>query len=76
MQVYAHMDIGTAKPTKQEMEAMQHHLISFVHPSYEHYSVHKWAMSANELLLQLTKVNKVPIVVGGTHMYIKSLLDG
>lgn len=78
MQVYRGMDIGTAKPSKAEREGVVHHLIDVVEPGVpgEAYSVDRWLGEAETLIERLRHEGRVPIVVGGTHLYIKALLDG
>ena len=68
MQIYKGMDIGTAKPTKEEQAAVPHHLHSFLAPT-ESFSVSQYAEKAREVI---ERVN-VPILVGGTGMYLQSL---
>ena len=68
MQIYKGMDIGTAKPTKEEQAAVPHHLHSFLAPT-ESFSVSQYAEKAREVI---DRVN-VPILVGGTGMYLQSL---
>lgn len=68
MQIYRGMDIGTAKPTKEEQARVPHHLHSFLDPD-EAFSVSQYAQKAREVI---ERVN-VPILVGGTGMYLQSL---
>lgn len=68
MQIYKGMDIGTAKPTKEEQAVVPHHLHSFLAPT-ESFSVSQYAEKAREVI---DRVN-VPILVGGTGMYLQSL---
>ena len=68
MQIYRGMDIGTAKPTKEEQARVPHHLHSFLNPD-ESFSVSQYAQKAREVIEQV----KVPILVGGTGMYLQSL---
>ncbi|MCL2366918.1 MAG: tRNA (adenosine(37)-N6)-dimethylallyltransferase MiaA [Oscillospiraceae bacterium] len=75
MQVYQYMDIGTAKPTVGEMLGIPHHLISFVAPQKD-YSVARYVEDASECIDGILARNKVPIIVGGTGLYIESLLSG
>jgi tRNA dimethylallyltransferase len=74
-QVYRGMDIGTAKPTAEERRGVRHHLIDIVEPS-EAFTVSDWVGVANAAINEIRSRGCVPIVVGGTHLYIKALLDG
>ncbi|MBR3134060.1 MAG: tRNA (adenosine(37)-N6)-dimethylallyltransferase MiaA [Clostridia bacterium] len=73
MQIYKEMDIGTAKPTKEEQEQVVHHLIDFVDPNYR-YSVADFKQNATEIIKDILKRGKTPILVGGTGLYINSLI--
>lgn len=73
MQVYVKLDIGTAKVTKEEMEGVPHHLLSFV-PLDKNYSVYDYQKDARCLIDKLLKENKNIILVGGTGLYLKALL--
>jgi len=76
-QVYRGMDIGTAKPTPDERRGVPHHLIDLVEPDDpEPFTLHRWLTLANELIDDLRARAITPIVVGGTHLYVKALLDG
>ncbi len=68
MQLYRGMDIGTAKPTKEERAAVPHHMLDILDPAQE-YSVSQYAQDARTWLDRLT----APILVGGTGMYLQSL---
>ncbi len=68
MQIYRGMDIGTAKPTKEEQARVPHHLHSFLNPD-ESFSVSQYAQKAREVIDRVD----VPILVGGTGMYLQSL---
>ncbi len=68
MQIYRGMDIGTAKPTKEEQALVPHHLHSFLEPA-ESFSVSQYAEKARAVIEQVS----VPILVGGTGMYLQSL---
>lgn len=74
-QVYQYMDIGTAKPTAEERAAVPHHLIDFVDPA-ESYNAGQFALDAADVISDLQKRGKLPIVVGGAGLYIRALLDG
>jgi len=75
MQVYKHMDIGTAKPSFDEMQGIPHHLIGIVEP-WNTYSVARYIDDASQCVGDILRRNKVPILVGGTGLYIESLLSG
>lgn len=73
IQIYKGLDIGSAKATKDEQSKAVHHLIDIKEPS-ENYSVKDFQERGRFLIGELTKQNKLPIVVGGTGLYIKALL--
>ena len=75
MQVYRGMDIGTAKVTPEEMQGVPHHLIDVAEPG-ENYSVARWVTDAAAAAEAIFARGRVPIVVGGTNLYIDSLLSG
>lgn len=75
MQVYRGLDIGTAKPTGAERGGVAHHLIDVVEPT-EAFTVHDWLSAAEGLIESLAARGVMPIVVGGTHLYVKALLEG
>lgn len=75
MQVYRGLDIGTAKPTDEERAGVPHHLIDVVEPT-ETFSVDRWLALAEGLIDDLRARGVTPVVVGGTHLYVKALLDG
>lgn len=75
MQIYKDMDIGTAKPTIQEMDGIKHYLVDFVSPSTR-YSVADFKRDSVNAIEEIFKCGKVPIVVGGTGLYIDSLIYG
>jgi tRNA dimethylallyltransferase len=72
MQIYKYMDIGSAKPDKNEMSGIPHHLIDVVYPQ-EDFSVAMFRNLASELINDITIREKLPIIVGGTGLYINSL---
>lgn len=74
MQIYKGLDIATAKPTKEEMQGIPHHLMSFVDNS-EKFSVAQYLEKAREVISDIHQRGKMPIVVGGTGLYISSLVD-
>ena len=73
IQVYRGLDIGSAKATAAEREQARHHLIDILDPR-EHYSVKEFQDMGRELIDRLNEQKKLPIVVGGTGLYIKALL--
>ena len=75
MQIYKEMDIGTAKPSKEEMEGIEHHLLDFISPS-QRYSVADFKKDAIEKIDEIISKGKTPIVVGGTGLYVNSLIYG
>ncbi len=75
MQIYKGMDIGTAKPTKEEMDGIPHHMLSVASPS-ENFSVARYVEEASLVADDIIARGKIPIVVGGTGLYIDSLVRG
>ena len=75
MQIYKDMDIGTAKPTKAEQNEVKHYLIDFVSPD-KRYSVAEYKNDAENVIDKIIKNNKTPIIVGGTGLYLNSLIYG
>lgn len=73
MQVYRHMDIGTAKITIEEMQGIPHYLIDVLEPT-EEFSIVRFQQMAKAALEQIYAAGAIPIVVGGTGFYIQSLL--
>lgn len=75
MQIYKGMDIGTAKPSKEEMEGIPHHMISIVDPDAG-FSVGEYVSRVRPIIEDLYKRGKIPVVVGGTGLYVRGLIDG
>ena len=75
MQIYRGMDIGTAKVTKAEMQGVPHHMIDIADPS-EDYSVSRYVEEADAAVRDILSRGKLPIVAGGTNLYIDSLIAG
>ena len=73
--VYCGMDIGTAKPTPQELAAVPHHLINIRDPLHA-YSAAEFVADAQALISDITGRGKLPLLVGGTMLYLKALMDG
>ena len=74
MQIYKGMDIATAKPTTEEMNGIKHHLIDFVDIKSQ-YSVSNYCTDARLSFDKITGDNKIPVIVGGTGLYIDSFLS-
>ena len=75
MQVYKFLNIGTAKPTKEQQMGIAHHMMDIV-PPWENYSVARYVREATKHIDDIIKRGKKPIIVGGTGLYIDSLLAG
>ncbi len=73
MQIYQEMDIGTAKPTQKEKQGVKHYVMDFVSPE-ERYSVADYKKNAKKAIKEIIAKGKIPIVVGGTGLYIDSLI--
>ncbi len=73
MQIYKDMTIGTAKPTEEEMQNIKHYLLDFVSPD-ERYSVANYKKDAKKAIKQIIDNGKTPIIVGGTGLYVDSLI--
>ena len=75
MQLYRGMDIGTAKPTPEEMQGVPHHLIDVAEP-WENWSAARYVEAAGAACRDILARGRLPIVVGGTGLYIDSLVRG
>jgi tRNA dimethylallyltransferase len=75
MQIYCGLDIGTAKPTAEEMCGVPHHLMDFLDPSQQ-FSVADFIELASKSIADIHLRGKLPIVAGGTGLYVSSLLSG
>ena len=73
MQIYKYMDIGSAKVTKDEMQGIIHHLIDIIKPD-KNFNVSEYKGLAENIIDEIYKKNKLPMVVGGTGLYINSLI--
>ena len=73
--VYRGMDIGTAKPTAKELAAVPHHLINIRDPLHA-FSAAEFATDARRLMHEITARGKLPLLVGGTMLYLKALVEG
>ena len=74
MQVYKGIEIASAAPSEEEKERIPHHLISFLEPNVQ-YSVCDFVCDANKKIIEVSKKGKLPIIVGGTGLYIDSLIQ-
>lgn len=75
MQIYKDMDIGTAKVTKEEMQGIKHYLVDFVSPDTR-YTVSDFKRDSESAIKEIIAKGKTPIVVGGTGLYVNSLIYG
>ena len=73
MQIYKDMDIGSAKPTIQEMQGIKHYMIGVISPD-KRYSVAEYKQDAKKAIKEIIEKGKIPIVVGGTGLYVNSLI--
>ena len=74
MQIYKGMDIATAKPTTEEMDGIKHHLIDFIDVQSQ-YSVSNYCDDAKDVFDKIIENDKLPVIVGGTGLYIDSFLS-
>ena len=74
-QVYRYMDIGTAKPTPQELKSIPHHLIDIINPD-EDFSLANYQELANKTIADILKRHKLPFLVGGTGLYVRAVFEG
>lgn len=74
MQIYKSMEIATAKPTLEEMCGVKHHLIDFLDPAQK-YSVGQYVLDAQKAIDEIISKNKIPVLCGGTGLYVDSLLN-
>ena len=75
MQVYRRMDIGTAKPTKDEMQGIPHHMLDVADPE-EDFSVSRYCAMAEPIVADILRRGKTAIIAGGTGLYMDSLIRG
>ena len=75
MQIYKNLDVGTAKPSEEERQGIPHYLLDFLSPETP-YSVADFTAAADPLIRDITARGRLPLVVGGTGLYITSLLSG
>jgi tRNA dimethylallyltransferase len=74
-QIYRGLDVGTAKPSSEEQRLVKHHLIDIIDPT-EHYSAAEFCRDATRQIIEISSQGKLPLLVGGTMLYYKSLRDG
>lgn len=74
MQIYKKMDIGTAKPTLEEMQGIPHHLIDIIEPETQ-WSVADYCKIAHKVIEDVAKRGKIPILAGGTGLYINAVVN-
>ncbi len=74
-QIYRYLDIGTATPPQTILNQIPHHLINILNPD-QYYNAAQFAEDASRIIKQIQKINKIPIIVGGSGFYIKALIDG
>jgi len=73
MQIYQQLNIGTAKPTIEDRRLVQHYCVDMIHPSRS-FSVAEWVRHADNSIQDIIQQNKIPVIVGGTGLYIRGLL--
>lgn len=76
MQIYRGMDIGTAKPTPELRAEIPHHLIDVADPTRDGFTVDQWLALAEAAIADIRARGRWPIVVGGTNLYVRALLEG
>jgi len=74
MQIYRYMDIGTAKPSPEEKKEVPHHLIDIIEP-HDPFSVADFQKEVFKLIPEIASRNRLPIMVGGTGLYLKAVID-
>jgi tRNA dimethylallyltransferase len=74
-QVYRHMDIGTAKPDRELLARVPHHLIDLIEP-HESYSAARFRDDALAAMREITERGNIPMLVGGTMLYFQALTEG
>jgi tRNA dimethylallyltransferase len=73
-QIYQEMTIGTAKPNIEELKAAKHHLVDFIQPNYN-FTLAEFIKLANQKIIDLHETNKLPILAGGTGLYLSAIVD-
>lgn len=74
-QIFKQLSIGTAKPTTEELSIVKHHFVDSLNPT-EEFNVSKFEIEALKIINELHQQNKIPIVVGGSGLYIKAIVEG
>ncbi len=74
-QIYKHLTIGTAKPTKEELQKVKHHFINLLEPN-EEYNASRFEIDGLKVLDEIHQKKKIPILVGGSGLYLKALVEG
>ena len=74
-QIYKFLDIGTAKPSKEDLRLINHHFVDSLNPD-EEYNVCRYEDEVLKVIERIHRKNKLPIVVGGSGLYIKAIVDG
>lgn len=74
MQIYKHMNIGTAKPDEEEMQGIKHYLIDEISP-FDSFSVNEFKIRASKYIEEIQNKGKIPIIAGGTGLFINSVTD-
>ena len=74
MQIYKHMDIGSAKPTEEEMCGIPHHMIDIIEPTVN-FSLSDYANMAHEIIKDIHSRKKIPVMVGGTGLYVDTVIN-
>ena len=74
-QIYKYLNIGTAKPSDEILARIPHHFIDMLEPD-ENYSAGQFGLQAREVIEQIFQREKIPLIVGGSGLYLKALLDG
>lgn len=75
VQLYRHLEIGSAKPTPEQQRLVPHHLYSVIDPE-DYYSAGRYRVEARRVCSEIARRGKVPLVVGGTGLYLRALLEG
>jgi tRNA dimethylallyltransferase len=74
-QIYKYLNIGTAKPSDEELKTIKHHFIDYLEPDID-YNVSRYEKESLQIISELIINNKVPVVAGGSGLYIKAIADG
>ena len=74
MQIYKRMDIGTAKPTREEQAKIPHHMIDIVEP-HEEYTISQFQIEAQNAIEEIESRGMLPLLVGGTGLYLRTIID-